>query len=85
MPSEFEISVIIHLDALRDNLKRQDKVLARLDYTIHGNGTPGLKTVVDRHERALKIIRRVAWVVLTPVLATVGGGILAAAMGWFHK
>lgn len=67
-----------------DRLSRQDKVLDRLDHTINGNGKPGLKTTVDSHERSLKLAKRIMWIVLTPVLAAVGGGIVTGALYLIH-
>lgn len=70
--------------ALDKRLDNQDDVLKRLDYTVNGNGKPGLKTMVDRHDRTIKITQKVAWIVLTPILAAVGAGIVAGSLYLVH-
>ena len=59
--------------------ERIEKTLNRIDNTLHGNGQPGLKTVVDRHTQTLGIAKKLFWGILG-VVGTVGGGLIIAAM-----
>jgi hypothetical protein len=44
-------SVLLKLTEVQLNLATQDRTLARLDTSVHGNGKPGLLLRVDRIER----------------------------------
>jgi hypothetical protein len=55
-------------------LERADSnaaTLKKLDYSINGNGTPGIKTRVDRIEQSLKFQKRVAAWIAVPVLGLI--------------
>lgn len=54
------------------------KKLDSIDYTLNGNGVPGLKATVQAHEATLAGMKKVAWIIGTPVLTAVGGGIVTA-------
>lgn len=69
---------------VREHLEKQDRVLEKLDHAVNGNGEPGLKRTVDRHEQTLRWVKRVGWAVVTPILAAIGGGIVAAAVYLIH-
>lgn len=70
--------IVSQFDDIRDRLTTQDETLQSLEYAIHGNGTPGLKTLVDRHDKTIKLAKKIMWIVLTPILAALGTGLVAA-------
>jgi hypothetical protein len=51
--------------------------LDSIDYTLNGNGVPGLKATVQAHEKTLSNLNRAAWIIGTPVLTAAGTGVLA--------
>jgi hypothetical protein len=51
------------------NLAQQDRLLAKLDASINGNGRAGLLMRMDRAERWIAVNTRLAWTVLTAVVA----------------
>lgn len=57
---------------LKDHTRKLDSV----DYTLNGNGVPGLKQQVAAHEKTLSNLTRAAWIIGTPVLTAVGSGII---------
>ena len=68
------------LDAQNKILASHTKALAGISYTLDGNGKPGLKTLVDRHETKLASYTKVFWLVVSPILAAVGGGALTGVI-----
>ena len=69
---------------IKGTLVSHTPMLESLNVSINGNGKPGLKTMVAEHEVTLCNIKRVLWVVATPVLAAVGGGLVTAAVWLIH-
>jgi hypothetical protein len=51
------------------NLAQQDRLLAKLDASINGNGKAGLLMRMDRAERWIAVNTRLAWTVVTAVVA----------------
>lgn len=51
--------------------------LRDIDLTLNGDEEPGLKATVARHEATFSTIRKAMWIVLTPILAAAGGGVIA--------
>lgn len=80
MNAEEKDYIDAHFKAVDVKLKLQDMVLDRIDHTVNGNGKPGLKITVDRHEKTLKFAKRVGWIILTPVLGAAGTGLVAAVV-----
>lgn len=83
MTPEEEKSVIAGVAAIQEHLKAQDGVLKdhtdslkALTYTLNGNGVPGLKQIVASHESTLTLLKRVVWILITPLLAAAGGGLV---------
>jgi hypothetical protein len=64
---------------IAEQLDRIEGRVEKIDNTIHGNGQPGLKTVVDRHEQTLGIFKRLLWGILG-VVGTIAGGLALAAL-----
>lgn len=58
-------------------LDEHGRKLDSIDHILSGNGKPGLKATVARHEATFSTIKRALWIVLTPVLAAIGGGVIA--------
>lgn len=61
--------MLLKIAEIQLNLATQDSTLAKLDRTIHGNGTPGLSTRVDRLERTAANLLKFAWILIA-ALAT---------------
>jgi hypothetical protein len=69
----------VGLAAINEHLSNQDKILARLDAAVNGNGRPGLLTRVDRLEqRAASEL----WARRRVVAAAIGAA-FAAMVGFF--
>jgi hypothetical protein len=54
--------------------------LTGLASSLNGNGKPGLKQQVAAHEATLDNLKKVLWIVGTPVLAACGGGLVTAVV-----
>ena len=52
------------------------KKIDRIDYTLHGNGSVGLKTTVDRNTRALALLSRGFWLILAVSASAIATSIL---------
>jgi hypothetical protein len=76
---QHRLNVIAH-ERLEETLNRIDTRVEKISDTIHGNGQPGLKTVVDRHEQTLGIFKRFFWILVTGVVTLAGGVVLAAIL-----
>jgi hypothetical protein len=63
--------VMLKVTEIQLNLATQDKTLAKLDTAIHGNGTPGLMSRVDRFERLAANLTRAVWILTAAGLSAV--------------
>jgi hypothetical protein len=62
-------SLLLGMAEVKLNLAQQDHLLARLDASINGNGRAGLLMRMDRAERWIALNTRLAWTVVTAVVA----------------
>ena len=76
---QHRLDTIAH-ERLEATLNRIDGRVEKISETIHGNGQPGLKTVVDRHEQTLGTFKRMLWILVTGVVTLAGGVALAALL-----
>jgi hypothetical protein len=76
---QHRLNTLAH-EKLEATLNRIDTRVEKISNTIHGNGQPGLKTVVDRHEQTLGIFKRFLWIMVTGVVTLAGGVVLAALL-----
>jgi len=53
--------MLLKITEIQLNLATQDRTLGKLDQAIHGNGSPGLVTRVDRSERAIGAMLKAVW------------------------
>jgi hypothetical protein len=56
---------------IRIQQENQGKLLEELKETVIGNGQPGLKLLVDRHERLCRLVVQAWWIAITPILGCV--------------
>ena len=75
---QHRLNTLAH-ERLEATLNRIDGRVQKISDTIHGNGQPGLKTMVDRHSQTLEIFKRLLWILMTGI-ATLAGGIALAAL-----
>jgi hypothetical protein len=61
-------------------LQTHGETLTAISETINGNGKPGLKQQVAAHEATLDNLKKVLWIVATPVLAACGGGLVTGVV-----
>lgn len=73
-------------------LQDHGRQLGRIDYTLNGNGKPGLKQdVKDLQDRMATVESsrntwsRIAWSIGAPVLSAIGGGLVAAGVWLVHS
>jgi hypothetical protein len=62
-------SLLLELKEIKLNLAQQDRMLARLDVHINGNGRPGLILRMDRAERWIAANSRLLWMLAGTTLA----------------
>jgi hypothetical protein len=62
-------SLALGIAEVKLNLAQQDRLLAKLDASINGNGRAGLLMRMDRAERWIAVNTRLAWTVLTAAVA----------------
>jgi hypothetical protein len=62
-------SLLLGMAEVKLNLAQQDRLLAKLDASINGNGRAGLLMRMDRAERWIAVNTRLAWTVVTAVVA----------------
>jgi hypothetical protein len=63
--------VMLKVTEIQLNLATQDRTLAKLDAAIHGNGSPGLMSRVDRFERLAANLSRAVWILAAAGLSAV--------------
>ena len=54
-------------------------MVRRIDTTIHGNGNPGLKTLVAQHSQSLAVFKRLIWGI-GALLGTLATGLILASV-----
>jgi hypothetical protein len=91
MTPETEEALVQGLGEIKATLKAQSDTLAKhgdtledLSHAINGNGQPGLKVMVFQHDTTLGNMKKVLWIVASPVLAALGGGLVAASVYLIH-
>jgi hypothetical protein len=62
-------SLLLGMAEVKLNLAQQDRLLAKLDASINGNGKTGLLMRMDRAERWIAVNTRLAWTIVTAVVA----------------
>jgi hypothetical protein len=62
-------SLAVGMAEVKLNLAQQDRLLAKLDASINGNGRAGLLMRMDRAERWIAVNSRLAWTIITAVVA----------------
>ncbi len=60
-------------------LQAIEEKLDKLIYALHGNGSPGLKTIVDRHDQQLRIV---SWAVGITVTAFILAAVSKVVGAW---
>jgi hypothetical protein len=60
-------SLVLKVTEIQLNLATQDKTLAKLESSIHGNGKPGLITRMDRVERIAGGLVKAVWLLTTAI------------------
>ncbi len=63
-------------DALSKQIDNIEEKVERIDYTLHGNGATGLKTIVDRHTQSLGVLSKGLWVVVVAVVGVIVASLL---------
>jgi len=65
---------------MSEQLDRIEQHVQRIDTTIHGNGQPGLKTTVAKHDQTLSVFKRILWGIGTALGTIITGLVVAAAL-----
>jgi len=63
--------VMLKITEIQLNLANQDKLLAKLDHAVNGNGKPGLVTRVDRIETITSGLTKAVWLLATAAVTAV--------------
>ncbi len=65
---EANIAVIIdRFDSLKKDNNESKELLIKILDSIHGNGSPGLKTQVATNKNSIKLLRVIIGIVLLPI------------------
>jgi hypothetical protein len=70
-------SLLLKTTEIQLNLAVQDRTLGKLESAIHGNGSPGLVTRVDRIEHLARGLAKAVWMLTAAVIT--------AAVRWAIK
>lgn len=71
------MSTETELAAVKEQLRGLRERLDEVHHAVIGNGSPGLKVQVDRHDQQLALINRVVLMVAAPSMIAIIG-----AIGW---
>jgi hypothetical protein len=87
MTNDTENALVAGIASVQATLEAQNKVLAEhgrslaaINYTLNGNGKPGLKQDVARNKADISAFKKILWVVVAPVLAALGTGLVTATV-----
>lgn len=72
------------ISAIETKVDGIQKSVERIEYAIVGNGQPGLKTIVAKHDQLLTGIMWVVGVIGTGV-ASIAVALISQYLGGFHK